>query len=263
METSSEFWKRKTFVIITGASRGIGRTLAEKIAGLVNPGSLLLLISRDESSLESLRAHIKAHHPEIHVKIGLMDLSSCSESIVASTLSNSLTELELKADDFSHSICIHNAGSLGDASKRCADLDVMDSCVTYFRLNLASVIILNSIFLKTFSYVQKTIVNITSLCGVQPFPSLALYCTGKAARDMFFQVLAKEEPSIRVLNYAPGPVETNMLNQLRVETWNPEMKDNTSGALTPETTCYRLIQLLAENKYPSGAHVDYFDPPFE
>jgi len=256
--------------------------LAEKIAGLVNPGSLLLLISRDETSLEALRAHIKAQYPEIHVRIGLIDLSSCSESIVASTLSNSLTELELKADDFSHSICIHNAGSLGDASKRCADLDEMDSCVTYFRLNLASVIILNSIFMKTFSDVQKTIVNITSLCGVQPFPSLALYCTGKAARDMFFQVslviyanmsydltivfsqvLAKEEPSIRVLNYAPGPVETNMLNQLRVETWNPEMKDNTSGALTPETTCFRLIQLLAENKYPSGAHVDYFDPPFE
>lgn len=80
---------------------------------------------------------------------------------------------------------------------------------------------------------------------------------------VFSQVLAKEEPSTRVLNYAPGPVETNMLNQLRVETWNPEMKDNTSGALTPETTCYRLIQLLAENKYPSGAHVDYFDSPFE
>jgi len=28
---------------------------------------------------------------------------------------------------------------------------------------------------------------------------------------MFFQALAKEDPSVRVLNWAPGPMETDML----------------------------------------------------
>lgn len=48
------------------------------------------------------------------------------------------------------------------------------------------------------------VVNISSLCALKPFKSWTLYCTGKAARDMMFKVLAVEEPDVRVLNYAPG-----------------------------------------------------------
>lgn len=51
---------------------------------------------------------------------------------------------------------------------------------------------------------RRTVVNISSLCALEPFPSWVLYCTGKAAREMMFRVLAKEEPDLRVLNYAPG-----------------------------------------------------------
>lgn len=51
---------------------------------------------------------------------------------------------------------------------------------------------------------SKTVVNISSLCALQPFKGWALYCAGKAARDMLYQVLAAEEPSVRVLSYAPG-----------------------------------------------------------
>jgi len=61
-------------------------------------------------------------------------------------------------------------------------------CDEYFRLNLISVLILNGLFVKNFTKTEKTVVNISSLCAVQPFPSFSLYCTGKAARDMFFKV---------------------------------------------------------------------------
>jgi sepiapterin reductase len=40
------------------------------------------------------------------------------------------------------------------------------------------------------------------------------HCVGKAARDMLFKVLAEEEPTIRVLSYAPGPLKTGMLDEL-------------------------------------------------
>ena len=39
--------------------------------------------------------------------------------------------------------------------------------------------------------------------------------TGKAARDIFFDTISKEEPDIRVLNYAPGPLDTDMQKQCR------------------------------------------------
>lgn len=55
---------------------------------------------------------------------------------------------------------------------------------------------------------RRTVVNISSLCALKPFPSWVLYCTGKAARDMMFRVLAEEEPDVRVLNYAPGECPT-------------------------------------------------------
>lgn len=58
--------------------------------------------------------------------------------------------------------------------------------------------------------VALEIVNISSLCAVQPFKSWGLYCAGKAARDMLFKVLADEEPNILVLNYAPGPLDNEM-----------------------------------------------------
>jgi sepiapterin reductase len=55
------------------------------------------------------------------------------------------------------------------------------------------------------------VVNISSICGgVDPYASLSVYCAGKAARDMFHRTLAAENPGphLRVLNYAPGPMDT-------------------------------------------------------
>ena len=33
---------------------------------------------------------------------------------------------------------------------------------------------------------------------------------GKAARESYFRVLAAENPDLRILNYSPGPVDTDM-----------------------------------------------------
>lgn len=52
-----------------------------------------------------------------------------------------------------------------------------------------------------------------------------VYILGKAARDMFFRVLALEYPDIRVLNYAPGPCDTDMQKKCREETGDPEVKN--------------------------------------
>lgn len=65
---------------------------------------------------------------------------------------------------------------------------------------------------------QLVIVNITSLCGIKPFETHGLYCIGKAAREMHFAVLAKEQaaaPKVRVLQYSPGPMDTGMQVTIR------------------------------------------------
>jgi len=53
-------------------------------------------------------------------------------------------------------------------------------------------------------------VNITSLLSHKAYPSFTQYSVGKAAREAYFRAFAAEHPGSRVLNYSPGPVDTQM-----------------------------------------------------
>ncbi len=61
-----------------------------------------------------------------------------------------------------------------------------------------------------------------------------------------------------VLNYAPGPLDTRMVDTLKSDGHMQEQFKATE-LLKPETTVLRLIQILEGNKFKSGDHVDYFD----
>lgn len=81
----------------------------------------------------------------------------------------------------------------------------------YLALNVSGVLSLTAGILQAFPPavgLRRTVVNISSLCALKPFPSWVLYCTGKAARDMMFRVLAEEEPDLRVLSYAHAAAGT-------------------------------------------------------
>lgn len=78
---------------------------------------------------------------------------------------------------------------------------------SYLSLNVSSCLCLTAQLLQAFPQrpgARRTVVNVTSLYALQPCRSWVLYCTGKAAREMMFRVLAEEEPDVRVLSYSPG-----------------------------------------------------------
>ena len=52
-----------------------------------------------------------------------------------------------------------------------------------------------------------------------------LLISGKATRDMMFRVLALEEPKLQVLNYAPGPLNTNMQVEARTLTGDDDLRE--------------------------------------
>ena len=75
-----------------------------------------------------------------------------------------------------------------------------DELRKYYDLNVFSPIVLNAVFMKIFNdetKVKRLVINITSLCGVQPMKSLGFYGPGKAAREMFFKVFFKNYSSVR------------------------------------------------------------------
>lgn len=159
------------------------------------------------------------------------------------------------------------SGSTGDVSKTAADLHDPVEITNYFSLNLSSAVALNSAFLDFAQGVEnKVVVHITSLCGVKPFKNMGLYCAGKAARDMYFQVLALEYPKLQVLAWSPGPLEgTDMSAKVRTETGDAATRQmfeqllNTDSYVRCDNSADKMIETLIRNDFPSGAHIDYFD----
>jgi short-subunit dehydrogenase len=151
--TEQLFWGQKTFCLITGASRGIGKTIGIQFAQKVGPGSLFVLVSRSTSALEETKGEILANNKDISVHVGSMDLEQLTDKTgYHDLISTALKENGSSPQDFGHSILVHNAGSLGNENTllKVTQLQDGDEISKYWSLNLTSVIILTSQFCKIF-----------------------------------------------------------------------------------------------------------------
>ncbi|ELK18373.1 sepiapterin reductase isoform X1 [Pteropus alecto] len=248
--------------VLTGASRGFGRALALLLAPLLSPGSMLVLNARNDESLQQLEAELGAGQPGLRVVRVPADLGS---EAGLQRLLGALRELP-RPDGLQRVLLINNAGTL--VSKGFVDLADPDEMNSYWALNLTSMLCLTSSILKAFPDspgLSRTVVNISSLCALQPFKGWTLYCAGKAARNMMFQVLATEEPSVRVLSYAPGPLDTDMQQLARETSVDPDMRKSlqemkTKGKLVDcKISAQKLLSLLQKDVFKSGVHVDFYD----
>ncbi|NXB11199.1 SPRE reductase, partial [Cnemophilus loriae] len=258
-----------TACVVTGASRGFGRSLARLLAPQLGPGSVLLLLARSAEALAELAAELRAGSDTggstgLRVQCVAADLG-CEEGLRRAGAA--LREL-LQDASFGRLLLVNNAGSLGDVSKSFLDLTDLQEINAYFSFNISSALCLTSTALRAFGArpgCSRTVVNISSLCAREPFRSWALYCAGKAARDMLFQVLALEEPGVRVLSYAPGPLDTDMQLLARTKTGDPRMRQHfqrmleNGQLLESSVSAQKLLRLLQEDSFPSGAHVDFYD----
>jgi len=65
----NEFWCRRTCVILTGASKGIGQTLAVEIGRLLVPESTIVLMARDNNGLEKTKEMVIKENTDILVEV--------------------------------------------------------------------------------------------------------------------------------------------------------------------------------------------------
>ncbi|CAB3372714.1 Hypothetical predicted protein [Cloeon dipterum] len=254
-------WNKKSFVVVSGASKGIGRTIAVEFSNKVAPGSKFVLLARSKSGLEETKSLCC---PNVLVETLSVNLESPDEQ----TLKDFLSAAAANPEVYERAVVVHNAGSLGNLQRTAKDFDDLDEINKYFNLNVGSMILLNTLFLQAFpesDAYKRLVVNITSLCGIKPFQGFSMYCTGKATREMFLKVLALEEPTVTVLNYSPGPVLTDMADEilagLQCHELRKPFEDLRSNGqyLTTEKTVEKLMQLLESGKFKSGDHVDVFD----
>lgn len=255
---------KKALVFVTGASRGIGKAIAIELAKIVADNSAFVLTARSKANLTQTCDQIAEINRSIQKLPFGLDFGNAKEVDYKELLENVAENVDLSS--FGTSIFFHNAGYVGELRKATC-LKSLQTWRDYYDVNLFSVAILNCFFIeKVRGIIPKVVlVNITSLVGRKPYKDMVLYGSGKAARDLYFQTLAIEEPDLLVLNYSPGPVDTDMYNSIietaesaEIRNLFKEVKENKT-VLSPEQTVSKLLGILKEGKFKSGQIIDYFD----
>ena len=135
----------KTFLLVTGASRGLGQAFSVALASNLGEGSTIYLTARTEKDLIETQNRILSKNAKLEVKHFIIDQGNVEKESYVNMLEN------IKPDNYNSAVIVHNAGSIGKQGQMVRDYDNKDDLYNYYSLNLFSVAILNSVFMKTFS----------------------------------------------------------------------------------------------------------------
>ncbi|KAJ8024863.1 Sepiapterin reductase [Holothuria leucospilota] len=254
----------QTMAIITGASRGIGRAIAISLAKRVSANSCLYLTADDEEGLKETANIIKRNVSKT-IRLTCIPADLDDEKNLEK-LGELVFDKGEPTSNFSHAIFINNAASKGPIEKYTRQLGDIELIKKHYPLNLTTPVFLTSKFLQKFEKdnIRKTIINCTTPASKDPQHTLHLYCMGKAGCDMFFRVVALEEPNLRVLLYDTGIVDTVMFRGLENSaeaSLRAKMKYLTEQSffIKPEQSAEALLKTLEDDNFESGATVCCYD----
>lgn len=184
------------WVLITGASKGLGRELAVEFAC---NGANLLLTARSSNLLEKLKIEIEEDHSrECQIIAG----DICEPDV--------FKKICQTARDKQIEILVNNAGLV--SIDRLEDVSE-ERIETMINLNLLVPIKLTRALLPDFRARQQgTIVNINSSAGRKPVARHVVYCATKHGLRGFSEALKDElkGEGIRILDVSPGKMATDL-----------------------------------------------------
>ena len=186
----------ESYALVTGASTGLGRELARRLAADGHP---LVLVSRNKTRLEEVANELQAAHP-IDVRVLAQDLSAPG---AAREVFDALTAQKIHPE-----ILVNNAG-FGLAG-RFADLSIAEQS-EMIALNISALTELTHLFLGPMLERNRgKILQMASTAGFQPGPGMAVYYATKAYVISFSEALAHElkHTQVRVTAYCPGATAT-------------------------------------------------------
>jgi len=269
------FEEKKSVVVITGATGPVGSKFAERFAETLAPQSLLVLSSRSRPRLGELKDHLQEINPDLTIAIVEWDLSKPDveifradlEQVTDTSITYAGTPVKLKSAKYETAILVHNAAVLGDMGHKVAHFgyhlhEVQES----LNVNLLSLLALNSAFLDVFKGIhKKKIVNLTAPSATNANPSFGYTSISKSAKLIALNILAKEEPSVKVLHFDPVFVDTEALREIRDHSHDENIRNKFQGfydqdiLLTGEQVAEALVNILDEDEFESGAIVKATD----
>ena len=191
--------------LVTGASRGLGRALA---AGLAREGFDLIIDARDAVALDAAAGALRAAGPAAQ-RPG----STVAVTAVPGDVTDPAHRAELLAAAAAAGrldLLVNNAGTLG-ASPLPALADYPpDELRAAFEANVIAPIALTQLTLPLLRANGGAVLNITSDAAVEAYAGWGGYGAAKAALEQASNVLAAEEPTLRVWWADPGDLRTDM-----------------------------------------------------
>ncbi len=221
---------QKRTVLITGASRGLGRALARALA---HEGWNLIIDARGAQALEEAASELTA----------LTRVEAIPGDVTDATHRRTLAEAAGRLGGLD--ALVNNAGVLGP-SPQPGLLDYpLDALEEVYRANtLAPLAVIQAA--KEQLKPGACILNITSDAAAEPYEGWGGYGSSKAALEQMSNVLAAENPALRVYRVDPGDMRTRMQGEAFPG-------EDISDRPLPEESVPGLIRLLTGD-LPSGRY---------
>ena len=191
---------RDTASLITGASRGLGRALASRLA---EAGSRVVLVARRPEPLHHTVAEIRAAGGTAH---GIAADLGDKDAIYP--LAGQAAALVGPID-----ILINNASELGPTPLRLLGDTECEDLERVLAVNLLGPFRLTKVVAGSMALRQTgVVVNISSDAAVEAYPTWGAYSVSKAALDHLTRVWAAElnDQRVRFLAVDPGEMATQM-----------------------------------------------------
>ncbi|WP_019615978.1 SDR family NAD(P)-dependent oxidoreductase [Psychromonas ossibalaenae] len=187
----------KQYVLITGASAGLGEEFAYQLA---KQGFPLLLVARRFDRLEQVQKNIKGLYPDLEVRCCSADLS---ETAGLQAVSDYIDKESLSLVGLINNAGLGQRGLFSDSE--------LSRQMQLLQVNISALVALTHLCIPLLSGQKNSfIINVASTAAFQAGPNLAVYYASKAFVLSFSEALHEElkGQGIRVSTLCPGATKT-------------------------------------------------------
>jgi uncharacterized protein len=222
------------FALITGGSKGIGKAIAETLAGR---GYDLLLVARSADLLEQVSTEIQTTTKRIcHWHALDLAKENAAESVYNWCADN----------QFGVSVLVNNAGYglSGSFEKYSAKEHAEMLQVNMITLTQLTRLFLPDLLKQPAGY----ILNIGSSASYQAVPLLSAYAASKAYVLSFSRGLYQElkKTNVSVTCVCPGPTDTNFVNRAQVSAKGQKAAERFN--MSPQTVALIAVESMFQRK---------------
>ena len=217
-------------ILITGASSGIGKELAKKLA---NKSKKMYLLARSSDKLNLLKKELEEKNPLIECICIEYDLTDIDN--LRNIVENCDVDLVINCAGF---------GKITDFLKL-SDKEDLDT----INVNFVSPLILTKKFSEKFLQKGKGIIlNVCSTGALYQHPYMAVYSSAKSALLHYSlaldEELAHKNKDVRVLSVCPGPTASNFFDKNTQEKFGSSQK----FMMSSEDAAKEIIKMIEKKK---------------